>query len=933
MNQIRRWFGTSGSPRLLLVLSLAPLAGQTGSAGTSPPDFPARFANPPAESRIVKIIHGWPDNPEAQDGLIQRLQKQGFGGVVCNVSFDQYLESDAKWEAFTRAVREAKRAGMALWLYDERGYPSGNAGGLVLREHPEWEARGLLVADTECSAGPVELTVPPGDLFLAAAFPIRDGQMDLAGRVDLAARVREGRLRWSAPEGSWHVMVFTESRLYEGTHAEGNLFAKMPYVNLLMPEPTQCFLTLTHQRYAERLGKDLGRDFVATFTDEPSLMSCYLRPMLWRPLPWAPNLPFEFKRRRGYALDESVVPALIGNAGARGARIRYDFWLTVGELVSANYFGQIQERCRSWNIPSGGHLLMEEGLVAHVPLYGDFFRCARRLDAPSMDCLTSVPREVPWYVARLLASAAELEGRRIVMSETSDHAQVWRPPGDERPKRVVSEAEIRGTCNRLIVSGVNAITSYYSFTDLADDSLRRLNEWVGRCCTALTGGHPVAAVALLYPVASLWPEFQPARHWANDSPGATAIENTWRAAADSLFASQRDFTIVDSRTLVEAKVDGGALVHGKLRWRALVLPGTHTLPRAAWENLARFVRSGGVVIALSALPRNSETEFPSPGVLALGREMFGETKAQPSVTTQGKGGAGVFLPAGSEGLLPVVLDRLFERDVTVQAPWSPVRATHRRIAGREVYFLINDSPKPWQGEVSLSARGPGERWEPATGIVAQTNLGRRVSLDLKPYGAALLRYPAAQVPAKRTPQGGALPSLAQRALPDVKPAMIQGEFVSAEVMPDPVHSQPGHPAWRASARLTKSQVDTFMFVRFLFPEPLDLEGTECLVVDAWVPDGQRTGTQLLAIVRERDGGDFLADTGCRLGVAGHHRVFVPISRLQLAGWSRDRDGELDLKRVSEVRIGWGGYLGSEGERVEFTVALPQTGSTAIVGQH
>ncbi|MEK6661218.1 MAG: hypothetical protein AABY63_04975, partial [candidate division NC10 bacterium] len=51
------------------------------------------------------------------------------------------------------------------------------------------------------------------------------------------------------------------------------------------------------------------------------------------------------------------------------------------EELSENFFGQIQERCRRFNIPSGGHLLMEEGLVAHVPLYGDFFRCIRRLDA------------------------------------------------------------------------------------------------------------------------------------------------------------------------------------------------------------------------------------------------------------------------------------------------------------------------------------------------------------------------------------------------------------------------------------------------------------------------------------------------------------------------------------------------------------------------
>ena len=138
----------------LLALTVAVSACQAGSAGTPPSDFAARFANPPAEARILQIIHNWPDSAPAQDELIRRLQRQGFGGVVCNVSFDEYLESKAKWEAFTRAVREARQAGMALWLYDERGYPSGNAGGLVLRDHPEWEARGWLAADTNCGAVP-----------------------------------------------------------------------------------------------------------------------------------------------------------------------------------------------------------------------------------------------------------------------------------------------------------------------------------------------------------------------------------------------------------------------------------------------------------------------------------------------------------------------------------------------------------------------------------------------------------------------------------------------------------------------------------------------------------------------------------------------------------------------------------------------------------
>ena len=367
-------------------------------------------------------------------------------------------------------------------------------------------------------AVPVALALPPGKLVLAGAFPVHDGKLALKEKVDLAAQVRDGKLTWQAPVGRWRVMAITEDRLFDGTHAAGNLHAKIPYPNLLMAEPTARFIDLTYGGYAKHLGGDLGKYFEATFTDEPSLMSLFFQPMPYRPLPWATNLPREFKKRRGYALDNAMLPALVADAGPTSARVRYDFWLTVGELVSENYFGQIQTRCRRLRVPSGGHLLLEESIAAHVPLYGDFFRCLRRLDAPGLDCLTSLPPEVPWFSARLVSSVAELEGRSLVMSETSDHSQRYRPAGDLRPQRVVTEAEIRGTVNRLIVAGVNCITSYYSFQDLTDEQLRRLNEWVGRCCTALRGGHQVADLAVLYPVESLWTKFVPSRHWTHDSP-------------------------------------------------------------------------------------------------------------------------------------------------------------------------------------------------------------------------------------------------------------------------------------------------------------------------------------------------------------------------------------------------------------------------------
>ena len=477
--------------------------------------LPERFSAPPAEARILKIVHHLPDAPEAQDALIQSLLLQGFGGMVTNVSIEDYLMSDAKWAAFTRAVHEAKGAGMALWLYDERGYPSGLAGGVVMKGHPEWQARGLLIAETTSDGGEVSLELPPGELVAAVALPVQEWTASLEEAVDLTGHIEKGLLSWDAPTGSWHLLAITEDYLYENTHAAVSLCDKLPYIDLLSPEPTARFLEVTHDAYAERLGSDLGQWFTATFTDEPSLMGVFMRPQPYSVLPWASCLPVEFKRRRGYDIAP-VLPALIVD-GIPGAKsVRYDFWLTVGELVSESYFGQIQDWCGRHNVRSGGHLLCEESLLSHVPFYGDFFRCARRLDAPSIDCLTSIPEEVPWYIARLISSVAELEGRPVTMCETSDHAQRYRGEGDGRPVRVVTEDEIRGTCNRLIANGITTITSYYSFADLSTEQVVRLNEWIGRCSTMLAGGHQVADVAVVYPIESTWIRFTPSRHWNND---------------------------------------------------------------------------------------------------------------------------------------------------------------------------------------------------------------------------------------------------------------------------------------------------------------------------------------------------------------------------------------------------------------------------------
>lgn len=911
--------GFHGCGVAVVVFAVSCLAEEPASPAVIPPlpteDRPLaeRFAEPPPSARILRILHKQQDQPEAQDKVLRQLAGQGFGGFAGNVSFDGYVDDETKWPAFLRGVRLAKAAGLSLWLYDECGYPSGSARDLTLKGHPEWAARGLLIAETNvCGGAAVSLALPPGTLVLAAALPRRDGLVVLDEARDLAGSVADGRLLWQAPEGEWFVVVMTDDLIYEGTHAAVSLAYKKPCIDLLTPEPTARFLEVTHERYAEKLGQDLGKTFVATFTDEPSLQNYWMRPMPYRVLPWSLTIEKEFKKRRGRAL-RPLLPALVVDAGAVGAKARYDFWNTVGELVSENYFGQIRTWCRKHGLASGGHLLMEEGLVGHVPLYGDFFRCVRQLDAPSIDCLTSLPQQVPWFVARLIGSVADLEERPVTMCEVSDHSQRYRPKGDERPVIPVTEDEIRGTCNRLIWGGINTLTSYYAFKDLTDEQLRRLNAHIGRCQTTLRGGHQVADVAVLYPIQSVWAKFAPAYHGATSEPAARRIESVFDGVSQALYGANRDFTYVDAQALCDAKVKGDALAHGDLRWRVLVLPEADTLPLEAWETIATFWRKGGTVIAVGARPANSEKALPAKDVQALARTLFGEGEA-PCVVTNKAGGTSVLLPTGMLALVPQVIDTLIGRDAACADAKAPVKITHRRVDGHDVYFAINDSAAAWGGKIRFCGRGVSEQWDPATGVMTPLSEGANVPVRLGPYGAMLFRVKGIRAPQRLAGVASVGLTMACEPLPALKPAVGQGQYVRSDLTGDVAAG------WCAAATLMKGQVDTHLFMSFNYEEPLDLNESAGLAIDASVPEGQRTPAEMLVFIHTKDGGDYITGTGRYLNAPGLTRAYAMFAQFHPFGKTK---GAPDLSQVTAIRVGWGGYYGAEGERIALTIRNPQ----------
>ena len=182
-------------------------------------------------------------NDELEEGRLREqirfMHKQGIGGFFLHARGGletEYL-SEEWFRLMEAAVDEAKKLGMDVWFYDENGWPSGFAGGELLKE-------GNYVAYLELK----EESAYSADAFAS------------------------------------YVLVGQEYRRVaeeQGETVYYNIYVRYnhSYVDLLDPEVTRQFLRSTHEKYYERFKKEFGKTVAGFFTDEPQ----YFR----EALPWS----------------------------------------------------------------------------------------------------------------------------------------------------------------------------------------------------------------------------------------------------------------------------------------------------------------------------------------------------------------------------------------------------------------------------------------------------------------------------------------------------------------------------------------------------------------------------------------------------------------------------------------------------------------------
>jgi len=400
--------------------------------------------------------------------------------------------------------------------------------------------------------------------------------------------------------------------------------------------------------------------------------------------------------------------------GNHGQKVRTQYFSIIADFMANHYFKPIKEYCHEQGFKSGGHLLLEESLMAHVPLYGNIMACFREMDIPGIDVLTGMPELTRRYLisGRLASSAAELEGNSMVMTEVcpvSDHGVY---AGKEAPT-----IHVKGTINRQMVAGIDKFNNYLQLHHEDHAGKRVFNEYIARVCMMMSGGTRASRIAVYYPIETLWAKYRPIsfylRGWDDVQGGDEAAQRLNRLFDDITFAlydNHWEFSYIDAKGIME---------NAHANRDILILPGVETIPLEAMEKIAEFCKNGGKVFAFESLPVNSLSDFPSDSVKNL-------VSGIPQENFR-------FEKTFDADQLDHLLNNMIQRELTIR-PKKDVLCSHKVIDGKNVYLVTNDVSEP--KELSIESNGrPLTTWNPQTGNVTPMSDGK---VNLGPFESVVL---------------------------------------------------------------------------------------------------------------------------------------------------------------------------------------------------
>lgn len=481
----------------------------------------------------------------------------------------EYL-SDEWFEIFGWCVREAKKHGMHVWMYDELNWPSGTAG-MTVTANPEFQGKYLSV-----NAEPLEETdlvsFQPGDYLIAA---------NIEGESITKTKVLEDVAALRALTGKWTIFNCTVKR---------DPF----YIDTLSFAAVSRFKEVTYDEYYKRFGDEFGKAIRCMFTDEPSIYWVSVGYDDWN-LPYTGDFFSTFEANYNYS-PVQMIPHLF-HPGAKGTAFRADYWEHAGFLFNERYHGQLGSWCREHGVIYTGHNNHEEPLRYQIRFQGDMFGTMRAMDIPGVDHLQKATLGNRWISIighKICSSETHFDGKARCMSE-SFGVMDWDTTY-ENLKRVTDWQFALGI-NLLIphavyhtIGGMTKRESPPSFFYQSPhwQDFDYFSEYVKQLESMLCGGRHLCKVAVLYPTSGLWASYESDRK----TPEFDHTDNFLNSLCLELIKAQIDFDLVDYPALVDARLEDSKMKLADEAYEVLIVPATPYMRPNEIARLTEIVKSG-----------------------------------------------------------------------------------------------------------------------------------------------------------------------------------------------------------------------------------------------------------------------------------------------------------------------------------------------------
>jgi hypothetical protein len=581
-------------------------------------------------------------------------------------------------------------------------------GAAALGPDREWSVANLTNANAQGSRG----------VFATAGLPA-PALGDAGDVVNVTAHVRDGRLRWDAPPGTWTILRYvclnTGERL------------KVPSPNSdgwatdhLNPEATRAHMRHVIARLRESLGE----------LKQSGLRNLYLASYEVTGPIWSPVFLSEFRKRRGYDMAP-YLPALFGGRVGgedRTERFLFDYRKTLGEVLVDAYYGVARQEAHAAGLEvkseAGGpgppvHNVPVDSLAAHASvdsIQGEFWPYRPKADA--------------LWVVKEPAAAAHVYGRREVNLEAFTSMEHWREgPGD-----------LKASADRVFCEGGNHFV-WHTWTHNPPEA--GLPGWV-----YLAGTHLNRNV-------TWWPKAKPFLDYL--ARGSYLLQRG-RFVADVLYyygdggykfvgPRQRlgghDYDYANSDVILNrlAVKNGRLTLPDGMTYAVLVLPESDAMSPAVWAKIDRLARAGATIVGPKPSRSHGLEGFPAAD--AEVRTIADRVWRQGLVKT------GVSARQALEAMR-------MAPDFTAPETFD---YTHRRDGSTDIYFVRNTTAAPAAGIARFRVRGKQpELWDAVTGEVRDVR-GRfdgnatEVTLDLPANGSTFVVFrravsrPAGSAPA------------------------------------------------------------------------------------------------------------------------------------------------------------------------------------------